>query len=277
MWLDAIDPDDAVPPKAVVAAMKAADRIIYSVPAGAAGQRSVSVVSAYLDKDEGPFRVSNNFCTLELMSSEYARFSERTIRALHGYYEKMFRSAKTWRITTPSGTDISGQIGTVSSRQAMFEGMRSPYAAVFPSRIHAPIGSVNASGRIAIDHCAIPPMKIENPPIVEFVEDRVVGVEGGPEAEVYRKALEANAERWGDNANFLDSWHSGLNPYGPNITGFLGHGCSARMHLHIGRSDTYTSAGVVNHTIEIDGRKVLDNGKLVVLDDPKVREAVGLS
>jgi hypothetical protein len=240
------------------------------------GQRFVSVVDRFLDKDAGPLRVTNNFCTLELIASEYARFSGRAVNAIYEWFEETYSAARTWRITSPSGTDIGGRIAPVSSRQAILEGVKSLYSIVFPVRIHCPVGSAGASGTIAVDHCAIPPVRIENPPLVRVEDDLVVGVEGGREADDYRKALAANAERWGERANYLDSWHSGLHPSGPNIEGFLGHGCSARMHMHIGRSDTYTSAGLKNHTITIDDNVLLDNGRLVVLDDPQIRAAVGL-
>ncbi len=274
MWSEPMSPNRTTTPKVLLAAMQAADRIIYNIPPGSIDQPVFSSVEALLDKDERPYRLTNNFNTLERIASDYARFPERKIRALYAYFEDLFHSATTWRLTTPTGTDISGQIGRVSSRQAALEASVSPYAKVFPTRVCTPIGSVNASGRIAVDHCAIPPMKIANPPIVELVEDRIVAVEGGAEAEAYRQALEANVQRWGDSANFLDSWHTGLNPLGPNIPGYLGHGSAARMHLHLGRSNTYISGGIMNHTLEIDGQKVLDNGK-VNIPDPKVREIVG--
>lgn len=47
------------------------------------------------------------------------------------------------------------------------------------------------------------------------------------------------------------------------------------MHLHLGRSDTYVSGGIMNHTLEIDGKTVLDTGKVVIEDD-KLRELMGL-
>ncbi len=276
MWSEGIDPDGRGRPEILIKAMQAADKVIYNFPAGSVGQRLVSVVDRFLDKDAGPLRVTNNFCTLELIASEFARFSGRTTKAIYEWFEETYSAAHTWRITSPSGTDIRGRIAPVSSRQAILEGMKSPYSTVFPARIHCPVGSAGASGTIAVDHCAIPPVRIENPPLVRIEDDLVTGVEGGREAEEYRRALAANAARWGDRANYLDSWHSGLHPYGPNIEGFLGHGCSARMHMHIGRSDTYTSAGLKNHSIAIDDAVLLDNGRLVGLDDPEVRRAVGL-
>lgn len=276
LWAEPIESPSQPAPPVLMAAMRAADKIIYTVPAGAPSDRIISPVARYLDKDEGPLRVTNNFCTLEHIGSGHARFSWRTASAIYDLVEEIGFGGKTWRITTPSGTDIGGKIGQVSSRQAMLEGQKSPKSITFPHRIHCPIGSVDATGVIAVDHCAIPPMRIESPPMVYFEDDRLVRVEGGREAEEYRRALEANEQRWGERANYLDSWHSGLNPYAPNVAGFIGHGCSARMHFHVGRSDTYTSAGVIKHTFVVDGRTILANGQLAFLDDPEMRAAVGL-
>jgi hypothetical protein len=45
------------------------------------------------------------------------------------------------------------------------------------------------------------------------------------------------------------------------------------MHFHVGRTLDPISAGVLNHTVEVDGRKLYEGGKLLLLDDPKIREA----
>jgi hypothetical protein len=275
VWAEPIESPSQPAPPVLMAAMHAADKIIYNVPAGSPSDRLISPLARYFDKDEGPPRITNNFCSLEHIGSDHARFSWRTASAIYDLVEEIGFGGKTWRITTPGGTDIGGKIGQVSSRQAMLEGQKSPFSIVFPHRIHCPIGSVEASGVIAVDHCAIPPMRIENPPLVHIENDRVVRVEGGGEAEAYRKALEANEQRWGEAATYLDSWHSGLNPHAPNVTGFIGHGCSARMHFHIGRSDTYTSAGVIRHTFVVDRKTILDDGRLAILEDPAVQAVVG--
>jgi len=39
-------------------------------------------------------------------------------------------------------------VGKVSSRQAVFEGLKSPYSIIFPLRIHRPTGSFDASGEL---------------------------------------------------------------------------------------------------------------------------------
>ena len=197
-------------------------------------------------------------------------------RRIYDLLEEMATSAKTWHVATATGTDLGGRVAKVSSRAVILEEQRSPYAITFPVRVHCPVGVVDVEGVIAIDHQAMPPIKIDVAPRVVFENDRVARVEGGREAEEYRKALEANEQRWGEKANYLDSWHGGLHPSAPNVPGFIGHGCCARMHFHVGRSDTYTGAGIINHTLRMDARTIVDRGKLALLDDPEVGKAVEL-
>ncbi len=231
LWTLPIPPGEENRPEPLIKTMEAFDKIIYNFPAGAPSERQVSAVS-FLDREAGPSRFTNNFVTLEMIGSDYARYSARVINAVYDLFEEIYSDAKTWRITSVAGTDISGRVGKVSSRQAIFEGLRSPFTFTFPVRIHKPVGSYDANGRILVEHCGVPPVKIEHPPLLTIENDRVVAVEG-EDVSAYQQALTANAERWGDNANYLDSWHSGLHPKGPNIEGFIGHGCSARMHMHI--------------------------------------------
>jgi len=275
LWTEPLEPARTSAPDVVLRAIQAADRVIYNLPAGAPSNMPVSVFK-FLDKGQVPFRVTNNFCTVQDIATDYATLSWRTVRAIYDLIEEMGSSGKTWHINTPSGTDVGGRIAEISSRQVILEEQRSSYAVNFPIRVHCPIGVADVEGVIAIDHQAVPPIKIETPPRIVFEHDRVARVEGGREADEYRTALEANAERWGEGAYLLDSWHGGLHPHAPNMTGFFGHASCARMHFHVGRSDTYVGAGIVNHTLRIDDRPIVDGGKLVLLEGPAVRQAVGL-
>lgn len=45
------------------------------------------------------------------------------------------------------------------------------------------------------------------------------------------------------------------------------------MHFHLGRLKDPISAGISHHTVEVDGRKVVEAGRLLILDDPKIKAA----
>jgi hypothetical protein len=276
MWGEPVELGRSSLPKVLIGAVVSADKVIHNYPSGLPGKSAgPSLLPKYLDKDKGPVRITNLFCTVEHMASEHARYPWKVVMALYNKVEEIFSSATRWRITTPSGTDIAGKVGKVSSRMAILEGQKSPFNVSFPTMTYCPVGSIEASGRIAVDHCAIPPIRIDHPPVVLFEGDRIVSVEGATEAaQQYRMALKQSREQYGDPADFLDSWHGGAHPEAKNVPGFIGHGCTARMHFHVGRTERYVSAGVIDQTIEVDGRKIFDRGKLMIIDDPVIGEAM---
>lgn len=273
MWAEPLDMQTTEVPPVLMGAMRAADEVIYTVPA-ARGDGSVSLVERFLDRTEPPRQVINNFCTLEQMASEHARFPWGVASAIYDLFEETCALGKPWRITTPTGTDIHGTIGIADERR--LAGLDFPYRVIFPHRVHRPIGSDDAEGVIVVEACSGPPLDIQQPPSAFVQGNAIVRVEGGPDAAIYQEALDTSRKRWGDGAYTLDSWHGGLHPYAPDVPGLAGQGCVARMHFHVGKTQVRVGADLRNYSLEVDGKLLIDQGRLTMLDYPEVRKAVGL-
>ena len=273
LWAEPLDMSVTEIPRVLMSAMRAADQVIYTVPA-TRGDGSVSVVERFLDRTEAPRQVINNFCTLEQMASSHARFPWGVASAIYDVFEETCAQGKPWRIITPTGTDVRGTIGIADERR--LAGLDFPYRVIFPHRVHRPIGSDDAAGVIVVEACSGPPLNIQHPPSAIVRNNEIVRVEGSPDAAIYQQALDESRKRWGDGAYTIDSWHGGLHPYAPDVPGLAGQGCVARMHFHVGKTQVRVGADLHNYSLEVDGKLLIDQGRLAMLDVPEIRKAVGL-
>ena len=107
---------------------------------------------------------------------------------------------------------------------------------------------------------------------------KVTKVEGGSRAKQLEADIEKYVKRYGEKGAVLDSWHGGMNPKArvpsPENRSLQGATSSpALMHFHLGRHKEPISAGILNHTVKVDGKKIYEGGKLLILDDPKIKDA----
>jgi len=125
-------------------------------------------------------------------------------------------------------------------------------------------------------------MKDELPwdePSVFTVENcRVVQVSGGARARAMEHEIEERSASHGEKARMIDSWHGGMNPEArmptaenPSLVGATSS--PALMHFHLGRLKEPLSLGILNHRVEVDGKKIYEGGRLLILDGPAIREA----
>jgi hypothetical protein len=98
-----------------------------------------------------------------------------------------------------------------------------------------------------------------------------VEVAGGKRVEELKELLGEKVKRYGDKANILDSWHGGMHPKAENRPGAVSE--TVTMHFHVGRLVDPYSASISEQTVDVDGKKIYENGKLMILDDPKLRAA----
>ena len=222
-------------------------------------------------------RVPNRARTVSLMSSEWAGFPYSVQRALATTLDTLSAPGKSWRITSPSGTDVKGMFGARESTvaQAYFvedEGGRARRN--FPGGVHSPVVAVATEGVIVADHIAgfgSMPEAVR----LELKDGRVVSLEGGdPEGSMH--------ESLSGTDGFIDSWHAGVNPKtivplaradNPGAWYSYSHCSPMIVHFHVGRSHAPVDVACFHQTIEIDGRVVYDEGKLTIWDDPEVWSA----
>ncbi len=228
---------------------------------------------------EARVRVPNRARTVDLMSSEWAAFPYSVQRALATSLDAMSAPGKSWRITSPNGTDVRGTFGARESTvaQAYFvedEGGRARRN--FPGGVHSPVVAMATEGVIVADHIAGfggMPEAVR----LELKDGRVVSLDGGD------PSMHESLNR---TDGFIDSWHAGVNPKtivplaradNPAQWYSYSHCSPTIVHFHVGRSHDPVDVACFDQTIEIGGRTVYDQGNLAIWDEPEVDSAVKAS
>lgn len=275
MWGESIERGRRDVPKVVLGAFLSAGKVISNF----------SINRAVLDeytRGKGVIQINNGCRTAQMMSTPHATFHWSMVKAIYGRLEEIFAEGEQWRITTPAGTEVSGKIGKGSDvADAYFaaEAEASRFIRVFPGEVYTPVGSIDAEGTIVAEYINIRDSQPwDQTARLTVKNSRVVKVEGGAEAERLETEIEENVKKYGDNATIIDSWHGGMNPKArvPTPENRVLQGATSGpglMHFHVGRTLEPVSAGILYHTVELDGRKIYEGGKLLALDDPKIHQA----
>lgn len=227
-------------------------------------------------------RVPNRARTVDLMATRWAAFPYAVQRALAVTIDTMSAPGQSWRIMSPSGTDLRGRFGTPDSAvaQAYFveeEGGRARRN--FPGGVHSPVMAVATEGVIVADHIAgFGSMSKTNPIKIELKDSRVVSISGGDDPMMHATLTRTDG--------FIDSWHAGVNPMtvvpyrradNPVEWYSYSHCSPSIVHFHVGRSTAPIDAACLNQSIVIDGRMIYDHGKLMLWDDDAVAAQIKAS
>ncbi|MCH6544687.1 MAG: hypothetical protein IH796_01655, partial [Deltaproteobacteria bacterium] len=274
-WAESVEPSRTSLPKVLVGAFLSADKVISNF----------SLNRVLLDEytqGKGVIQINNTCRNPNLMGTPHARYHWAMVKAIYSRLEEILQQAERWRITSPAGTDISGKIGKGSDvADAYFsqEAAASRFIRVFPGEVYSPVGSIEAAGKIVVEYINVRDQTPwEETATLTIQSDKVIQVDGGNRAKEMEQGLEANLKKFGDKATVVDSWHGGMNPKArvPTAENRSLQGATsspALMHFHLGRLKSPISAGILNHTVEVDGKKIFAGGKLLILDDPKIKEA----
>ena len=269
MWGEALPRGGKNLPEVLVAAILAADKVIFNYDINRV------VLDEYV-AGKGIIQINNGCRTAELMGSEHARYDWGEVRRVCAGLEAICSGAKIWRITSPADTEISGEVCSESEVAGAFfaqDAAASRFIRVIPGEVYAPVGSMKAHGKVVVEYINIvDTVPWEEPAVITIENDRVVAVEGGDRAQQLERELLVAAQGSGENARVLDSWHGGMNPaarvptaQNPTLRGATSS--PALMHFHLGRLKRPISAGILNHRVEIDGRKIFEDGRLVILGE----------
>jgi hypothetical protein len=248
---------------------------------------------------KGTRRIRNYATDVMVMSSDWARFPVEVQDLVEIKVNTLLHEGKKYRITSPAGTDIQGDISQ-SIRAWRKDTKRSGGLNIsFPPSVFRAMESLDASGVIMVEgtypwgarRWGLPEMGFEHPVKLTVQNNHVVHVEGGWEADRFKFALEETAAAIGERAYEIDSWHSGMSPRAfapfypmvdPDRWDHLVHSHEGWLHFHIGGisvknySDKNQKAEHVNAvcrdgSLYVDGEKVITNGRLYIWDDPEVK------
>lgn len=201
------------------------------------------------------------------------------VRAIFARIEEICSGSTNWHITAPGGRDLGGRIASASDvADAYFvrESEATRLIRVFPGEVYTPVGAINAQGTSVADAPNAEDRESGTvDPVTFFVENnRIVRIEGGERADRIRQRIEEMARTFGDNAWTIDSWHGGMNPKAdPDPAGIGAISTTERVHFHARTLGGNFGATVSHQTIDLDGRPLFRDGKLAILDDPRIAEA----
>jgi hypothetical protein len=228
-------------------------------------------------------RVPNRARTVQLMATKWAAFPYSVQKAMAATIETLSAPGKSWRITSPNGTDVRGSFGSRESTvaQAYFveeEGGRARRN--FPGGVHSPAVAVATEGVIVADHiAAFGSMNETNPLTLELQDGRVVSVKGGDNEGRMLAALNKTD-------GYIDSWHAGVNPMtvvpyaratNPVEWYSYSHCSPMIVHFHVGRSHAPIDVACFQQSITIDRGEVYDGGRLMLWDHADIEQAIKVS
>ena len=280
------------PSRVVQKALTGADVIIE------AGIRSMYALGGrYMDREYmkiarseyGAFLIRSELLSKETMSSEFGRLPCDVVYEIGRRVVSMIEQGKTARVTTALGTDISfnlnprGIMGSFRPLNMPGDMLAIPGGRVGLNPEHG-YGILYAE---AIAASQDPPRVFMTKPIKIVWDDNwAVEISGeGENTEWLVKMMETgdrNSRWWGE---CMFGIHPKSNAFGypsaPVEVYFTGiHSRPDTLHNALGHSsgaggvvsNRHIDSFVHNQTVYIDGDKLIDNGHLVVLDDPGMRE-----
>ncbi len=290
MWTDTVKGPQDMPPS-VVKAFESPDVTIFNhmiagvlrmVPFNGRGMKMLNFLQTW-DQLGSPFGQVPYKVWLEVLRNLGPRLG----------------SAKSWRITCPLGSDLSGPIPQPgqSPKQAKTDAKATGDGftlRTFPLGVCQVFDSMQASGRLAVRwltpsgvHVFEPNgIALPSPVMIQIDKGRITGFDGDPQAVAQLRAyMEKCGSEMGKEPYIVNSWHAGINPRCAVTAGpqqgldqwmYMVHANPRIVHFHaIGPVQPgEMSIPVVDPTIEFDGEKLWDKGRLVFLDRPDVQDKV---
>jgi len=232
------------------------------------------------DASKKPLIVQNRSATAESLAASESRYPWGIADAIHEVLNHdIFLEGARWRITAPNGTDIHGAVPEPTLRASYFEDEVGGTGVdrSFHSSAYLPVGSADAEGIIVVEWMDGTKLNAaHDPAYLEIGGNRMKGIAGGLQdpkwLDDFWSATQDLVERFGDQALVIDSWHSGTHPQTTSWAGGTRH-----LHFHLGRTTgkvgDFVWAGIKYFTLTVNDQPVSINGRLAILDHPKVRAA----
>lgn len=282
------------PPRPIEWALKGADFVIDQ-------SGSLNPKGHYMSvamKEYGITHIMNEAKTAEVLASEYVRFPGELLFAIAFRVTQKIVKAKRLRVTTPKGTDIAmgihpRRIGSNSTfdPQGRPDTETSPGTKrPFPGLAIGIHPEDPVSGVIMVESIypgLNPPKVILKDPLRIVIEDHWATEISGEYSDWVKEML---VKKGDENSRWLGERMWGVNPkgypfgwpdnVGSSVAYYLPmHNRSDMLHFALGmaiggakysklHADFYTH----KPTVYLDGEKIIEDGHLLVFDDPEIRE-----
>jgi hypothetical protein len=230
--------------------------------------------------ERGLVYINNEAKTVEALSSWYGRFPAELLFAIGVATADRLKDARTVRVTTSAGTDISMSLAnnTIGGYCYPFQFDTPGYKKGFPGGVACFHPEDPVNGMIAVQAVTrgnkAPKSILDSPLYLTYRDHRVVNA-SGELADWWDEFIEN-----GDpNSSWLGECMWGVHP---KASGGGGRGASNPHLLHFGLGNSIAYGGpafsrtwqvvfVQDATLTVDGRPLLEQGHLSLLDDPGIR------
>lgn len=255
------------PPRVVAAAMLGADVIL------APTTYAITHTAARLEaSNRGARTVILRSITEDSMTEGAMLADYDEVDATSNKLAALLGQGKRIRLRTDLGTDaafnIEGRsglaLGGIVPGPGRFTSLPSGEAAIAPKE-------ETTEGRIVIDFAMDGIGLLSQPVTLKVNAGRVVSIEGGKEAEALKRLLEAD-----ENAFNLAEFAIGTNPKS-RMKGNMAEDKVLRGCVHVAVGDNHTIGGntesrvhldgvILSPTVELDGKVIVDRGRLLPLE-----------
>lgn len=245
--------------------------------------------------------VRNFATTAPLLSTDWAQTPYELLCEIRYQASLPFKDGVNWQLTDMNGTHLEGKIiatddpdrpgyNTYSRRRREEPGFCLPW----PEWKHTPIKISDTNGIYIFEsmlswwsrYIGISPYF--NKPIRLNVENnRITKIEGGSEADAFKRFLASMRERLGEGVYNINTLHSGIHPHAsvrpdqcPSVLyrRLIDHSHSSNLHVHIGKPPAtvdypyvlHCTADIRKPTFRVGEHLVYDRGHLTALDHPAV-------
>ena len=225
------------------------------------------------------------------LASRAAAFEHEFMERMIGAFNAEMSSRRTWRITCPAGTHISGEMPRATPRQ---DGPGGDFTVrLFPMSVHRPVPCGTMNGQIVLQrwitgtntHVYSPEVHFLDSPITVIVESgHAVDFRGETDAvDAFRAHSRAVGDKFGLDETLIHSWHAGLNPgtryfarAKDDPVRWNGVIFGSPRHLHFHTCGDYPPGEINWHVIdpkvEFDGEPFLDGGHVLFFETEGARQ-----
>ena len=293
MWTDTVKGPEDMPP-ALVRAFEAPDVTVFN--------HMVAAVLRLVPFNGRGMKMLNFLQTWDQLGSPYAQVPYAVWLEVLKNLGPRLGMARSWRITCPLGTDLSGPIPQPGQSPRQDKPARTDTQATgdgftlrtFPLGVCQVFDGMPASGRLAVRWLAPSGIHVfepngtalPSPVLIDIDHGRITGFDGDAAAVSQLRAyLEKCGGEMGKEPYIVNSWHAGINPRCAVTAGpeqgldqwmYMVHANPRIVHFHtIGTVQPgEMSIPVVDPTITFGGEALWDRGRFVFLDRADIRDRV---
>lgn len=274
---------EALPPS-IIQALEEADHVIFQARAG--DQIRFSKLPG------GATRTMSYAMDIGLLGSQFCTVHHGFMQEVLDGFEEKLSSSKTWRITCPLGTDVSGSQNPANSDEVPAEDFT---LLLFPIPIFRPVSCATMSGRVALAHWLMSTanhiyedsfLRLDRPLIATIEAGRITDFEG-PDDLVrsvwnhYRRV----GKLFDIQEDIVHSWHAGIHPKAfyplsalSNVDRWGSVAFANPRYLHFHTCGNYAPGeiawSVFDAKVELDGRVYWEAGEFTFLKSSQIQRGL---